>query len=72
MPAPFVKALQMLRRDAPWFSEQIKHAQQSRTALTLSLQAFDDNPILLYAALYVASRARVVVYFLPLAEETDL
>lgn len=70
MTSPFVKALQMVRQEAPWFSKQVKKAQQEKTSLTLSLDAFDDNPLLLYAALWVASRAGVDVCFVPFREGT--
>ena len=68
MTSLFAEALHMVRQDAPWFSKQIKAAQKAGTAMQVSLDAFDDNPLLLYAALWVASRAGVEVRFVPFSE----
>ncbi len=66
MPSLSAQTVQMVQQDAPWFLDQVAQAQRRRRkTLTLSLNKFEDNPLLLYACLWYASTEGVSVRVLP-------
>ena len=59
------KANEVVVRDAPWFMERLTDAQTQITPATLRLEEVEDNPLLLYACLWIAHRKNVAVLFEP-------
>lgn len=65
------ETLRLLRQGAPqvFRAVDMAHAKSGRTRrtvrLSLTLDAFEDNPMLLYAAVWYASREGVSVTFVP-------
>lgn len=59
------EALQLVRDYAPWFLKKVGQVKRRRVPLTLSLDNFDDNPLLLYACLWYADSGQVAIRFVP-------
>jgi len=55
----------MVQQEAPWFLDQVAQSQRRRKLLTLSLHSFEDNPLLLYACLWLARQEQITVRFVP-------
>ena len=59
------KANDIVLRDAPWFMERLVEAQSQSKPVTLRLEEVEDNPLLLYACLWIANQRSVPVLFEP-------
>lgn len=69
------EALQLVQEEAPNFIQAVQQASlqsghfQEETAILLTLEAFHDNPMLLYACLWYAESQKVSLTFVPFATE---
>ena len=59
------KANDIALRGAPWFMERLTDAQSQNKPVTLRLEEVEDNPLLLYACLWIANQKNVSVLFEP-------
>jgi len=59
------KANDIALRDAPWFMGRLVEAQSQNKPVVLRLEEVGDNPLLLYACLWIANQRNVPVLFEP-------
>ena len=64
------KANDLVLREALWFMERLIEAQAQNKPVTLRLKEVEDNPLLLYACLWIANRKNVAVLFEPNSSTT--
>ena len=64
------KANDIALREAPWFMECLTDAQSQNKPVVLRLEEVGDNPLLLYACLWIANRKNVAVLFEPSSSTT--
>ncbi|MCX6382469.1 MAG: hypothetical protein NT023_23820 [Armatimonadetes bacterium] len=68
-------ALQLIQEEAPHFIEAVRQASmqnrqsEEEVAILLTLEAFRDNPTLLYACLWYAETQKVALTFVPFGME---
>ncbi len=62
-------AIKLLKTDAPEFLRAVRaaarHADKSKRVVHTSLAPFEDNPLVLYAALFYARKRAVTVTVVP-------